>query len=216
MVAPGERHGRWTVLRLTIGAQKLAPCRCDCGTKRSVRVSHLVYGNTRSCGCLIGDTARTHGKSGTPEHRAWERMIARCYNQQHKAFKDYGARGITVAAVWRGPKGFARFLAHVGQRPTPQHSLDRYPNTNGAYKPGNVRWATRIEQNQNTRRTVRLTLDGKTQCVSAWARELGFNKKTISERLRRGWSARKALTTPTQPERAIEREIARSATRGEG
>lgn len=191
-VSKGERWGRWRVLRAAVNASSYAWCQCICGTKRYVRISHLIYGKSQSCGCLIGDTHRTHGQSGTVEYHAWERMISRCHNTKHKSYKNYGGRGVRVFTRWR--VSFEDFLAHVGLRPSPEHSLDRFPNHNGDYVPGNVRWATRIEQNQNTRRNVMLTFRGQTRCVSDWARVLNIGKKTISGRLERGWTVKKALT----------------------
>lgn len=194
-VSKGDTYGRWTVLRSASGAKNRARCHCTCGVKRRVRISNLIQKTSRSCGCLIGDTHRTHGQSGSIEYHTWERMITRCYSHNNKVFKNYGGRGVNVTKVWRGPDGFAAFLSHVGLRPSPKHSLDRYPNTNGNYEPGNVRWATRTEQNQNTRRNILLTFRGEIRCVSEWARITGIGKKTISGRLDRGWTAREALTT---------------------
>lgn len=196
-VAKGEKWNRWRVLRATTNASEYAWCRCACGTKKYVRVSNLIYGTSRSCGCLIGDTHRTHGQSqnGSSEYTAWEHMLGRCYNTNHRSFRLYGGRGIRVAKAWRGRGGFARFLAHVGPRPSTGHSLDRHPNRDGNYEPGNVRWATRKEQNQNTNRNVLLTFRGETHCISEWARIVGIGKKTLADRVKRGWSAKDALTT---------------------
>lgn len=118
-------------------------------------------------------------------------MISRCYNEKHHHYANYGGRGITVCQRWRD--SFAAFLADVGPRPSPQHSLDRYPDNNGNYEPGNVRWATRSEQQRNRRVNHLLTFQGKTQCVIAWAEELGINPVTIIARLRAGRTIEEAL-----------------------
>lgn len=91
-----------------------------------------------------------------PEFQALADAIQRCHNERHRAYRLYGARGIAVCDEWRGRGGFARFLAHIGPRPD-GCSLDRINNSRG-YEPGNVRWATPLEQAQNTRvfRGVRL------------------------------------------------------------
>jgi hypothetical protein len=138
---------------------------------------------------------RTHGLSKTAEHRTWERMLQRCYNDKHKAYGDYGGRGIKVCKKWRGRRGFSAFLAHVGPRPSPKHSIDRYPDKNGNYVRGNVRWATRTEQNRNTRKNVMLTFQGVTRCLSEWAEIVDIGKKTIADRLKRGWTVYEALNT---------------------
>jgi hypothetical protein len=81
---------------------------------------------------------------------SWSAMIQRCTNPKASKFKDYGARGIKVCARWR--KSFANFLADVGERPA-RKTLDRIKNE-GNYKPGNVRWATPLEQQRNKRRLL--------------------------------------------------------------
>lgn len=106
-----------------------------------------------------GSNLYKHGNvsthSPTPEYRAWLAMQQRCYYGKSKVYHNYGGRGIRVAEEWRGEGGFERFLERVGPKPTPQHTLDRYPDNNGNYEPGNVRWATHVEQSANRRPRTR-------------------------------------------------------------
>jgi hypothetical protein len=152
----GQRFHRWTAksfagMRGTAGA--FWACVCDCGTKRDVLTSNLTRGLTRSCGCHSKEvtSARNmvHGMSKTrPEYNAWLNMNKRCYNQNDPRFKWYGARGISVCDRWRN--NFVAFFEDMGPRPSPKHSIDR-ENNDGNYEPGNCRWAT-AKQQQNNRR----------------------------------------------------------------
>lgn len=96
------------------------------------------------------------GSGKSPEYRCWRWVMARCYNRKSRNYPRYGARGIRVCPEWR--RDFLAFFAHVGPRPSPQHSLDRFPDNDGNYEPGNVRWATAEEQARN-RSTSKLTLE---------------------------------------------------------
>ena len=93
-------------------------------------------------------TKRGSKANQTVEHRAWRQMKTRCSDPSSKDWKNYGERGIKVFDGWL--YDFPAFLAEVGLRPTADHSLDRI-NNEGNYEPGNVRWATRLEQRHNRR-----------------------------------------------------------------
>lgn len=117
-------------------------------------------------------------------------MIGRCTNQKRPDYQFYGGRGISVCRRWSD--SFGAFLSDMGTRPSAT-SLDRIDNSKG-YGPNNCRWTTKDQQMQNTRATRLLTLNGRTMGLSAWARDLGLNHSTISQRLRKGWSVERALS----------------------
>lgn len=160
-----RNFGRWTVIE-DLGwkpSGRRLLCRCECGTEKAVLSLNLKRGMSLSCGCLrvtrTAATKTTHGdcrsRSRSPEYAAYRDMLARCTYANRPAFKDYGARGIEVCARWRhgenGVGGYMCFLADMGRKPSPDLSLDRRDN-DGNYEPDNCRWATRTEQNNNTRR----------------------------------------------------------------
>jgi hypothetical protein len=98
---------------------------------------------------------------------------------------------------WR--ESFTAFLEDMGERPTPEHSIDRM-DTNGHYAPGNCRWATRLEQGRNTRRNRLITHHGVTQPLSAWVASTSLSYGVVLARLDKlGWSIEQALTTPVRP-----------------
>jgi hypothetical protein len=121
-----------------------------------------------------------HGMRNTGTYKSWRAMIDRCTNPKEKDRQNYLDRGITVCDRWRQ---FGPFYADMGERPEGM-SIDRIDNNKGYY-PDNCKWATREEQNGNTRKTPYLTYNGKTQSIAAWAEELGINKKTLKSRIRR-------------------------------
>ena len=119
----------------------------------------------------------THRMTGTPEHRAYWNMVGRCEDPTVDRFPVYGGRGISVCARWRA--NFADFLADMGLRPSPLHSIDRI-DVNGNYEPGNVRWALIRDQARNKRNNVQVTVDGVTMTAADWAAFLEFAGRAFS------------------------------------
>lgn len=134
---------------------------------------------------------------------AWISMKKRCYSPSNPSFNDYGKRGITVCDRWRNC--YSNFLDDVGRKPAPEYSIDRWPNNNGNYEPGNVRWAIIIDQQNNRRCTPFIEHNGASTPVSVLARTYGIDRQTLKQRLRNGWSAERALSTPVDKRKSKNR-----------
>ena len=118
-------------------------------------------------------------------------IIGRCYRGTDVHFKDYGARGIRVCDRWLG--SLDAFVADMGPRPTPGHSVERKDN-NGPYSPDNCTWATHIDQCQNTRATIRVVIEGREMSLAAAIRMVGkASYSTVYGRIARGQSPEDAL-----------------------
>lgn len=172
-------------------------CRCDCGALGRAKASDLVAGlsvRCKSCAQLVRNAAAGNNKSKHPLYVTWRDMIIRCTKPFATQYKYYGGRGIQVCSRWLS---FENFLADMVDRPSPQHSLDRFPNRDGNYEPGNVRWATAIEQGRNTRANLVLEYRGEALCASEWAARFGLVPGALYKRLELGWSVERALTTPS-------------------
>ena len=150
----GKRFGRLIALHtVSTKGRAIWLCRCDCGNTKTVRGTHLTQGLISSCKCLQTEFVipRKHGRSRSRVYRIWRDMLSRCHNENYPERHLYGGRGIEVCERWR--YSFENFLADMGE-PAPELSIDRFPNKDGNYEPGNCRWATAKEQAGNRRPPV--------------------------------------------------------------
>ncbi|KAB1068887.1 hypothetical protein [Methylobacterium planeticum] len=145
----GQTFGRLTVAAKgqIIGSVQTWVCDCVCGGSKIVSTSEIRRGNVASCGCLrVGNPTHGHaGRSASPTYRSWRAMLNRCGNPNSVDYPRYGGAGIAVCERW---SSFESFLADMGDRPEGK-TLDRHPDKNGNYEPGNCRWATPYEQVHN-------------------------------------------------------------------
>lgn len=193
----GRQFGRLRVVELShydVGSHW--HCYCSCGTTITVKLGNLQSGNTTSCGCFRKELFRslrtTHGRYRTPEHVSWMLMKGRCLNPNSDNFSNYGGRGIRVCDRWLSS---TNFLNDMGEKPTPNHSIERI-NNNGHYEPGNCRWATNTDQVRNRRVTIIITYRGVAKPLAVWADIFGISYKSISRRIGQGWPVDRALETP--------------------
>lgn len=169
-------------------------CECSCGDRRIIGDASLRTGiascwkckRTTSC---MGEASRF--REETTEHRIWRALKQRCLNKNCPAFPDYGGRGIAICERW---SDYRNFLSDMGRRPSKEHTIDRIDN-NRNYEPGNCRWATRIEQANNTRSCHLLTFNGETLSKAAWARKIGMQPGAFMYRIKK-FGLEKAITMP--------------------
>jgi hypothetical protein len=184
----GQTFGRLTVINRADNKNNCTRwnCVCECGKSRTIFSMHLLAGLTRSCGCfhsfIVRDHIKTHGASYTGEYAAWKNMKSRCFNPKYTRYNLYGARGITVHPEWT--TNFSDFFLHVGPRPRGS-TLDRI-DVNGNYEPGNVRWATRQQQQRNQQKSIYLTSQGETRHLREWAEIIGVSAPSIRLFMKKG------------------------------
>ncbi len=215
-VPPGKVFGRWTVIEEVESTRKPSgdpvrrfKCQCKCGTIGTPMLESLRSGHSRSCGCLqkevVSARAQTHGGSGTPEYKVWAGGVSRCTLPSATGYHRYGGRGIKVCEQWQGEGGFEAFLADMGLRPTPKHSIERIDN-NGDYCPENCCWATKRQQGANRRNNRIIEYDGMSLSLTEWADLYGLPAGAFRQRLvKLGWSMEDALHTPLQKQKKKQR-----------
>lgn len=195
----GMVFGRLTVVNMesrNYRGRAIWNCICTCGNTAEVLGDYLRSGDTKSCGCFKSDNAKSlytkHGKEPKSEYRIWYHLRSRCNNVSDAAYKNYGGRGIKVCDRWQGDNGFVYFLADMGKKPSPKHSIDRV-NNGGNYEPGNCRWATMKEQQNNRTNNRIIEYNGFKGTVSQAADNFNIKYNILRLRIGRGWEIERAI-----------------------
>jgi hypothetical protein len=158
-------------------------------------MSSLRDGGSGSCGCLHREKITTHGLWKNPLYVVWSRMMARCYDTKDKRYNRYGGRGITVCQEWHDVTSFVRDMFHGYEHGL---QIDREDNDAG-YSPDNCRWVDRGTQARNKSNIIKYDHNGQSMCLAEWSRFLNIPLSCLWDRLQRGWSVEKTLTTPSIP-----------------
>lgn len=192
----GQQFNSWTVIsdELSINRHVHLLCRCKCSYEGVIAGFSLVTGKSKQCTrCALRGhppNGRRHGLSRTKEYFAWSQMKSRCLNPAHNNWADYGGRGIRVHEPWAN--SFTAFLDDVGHAPSQRMTLDRI-NNDGHYEPGNCRWATYLQQEQNKRTSRFYDVRGEKMTIRDMSARFSVNPVTLYARLNYlGWSIERA------------------------
>ena len=197
----GKKYARLMVIERSgsnAHNKALWKCRCECGSEVTVIGSHLLNGNTHSCGCykrdITSERLSSHRKSRTRLYHIWKNMRQRCYNPNKPDYKYYGGKGIIVDERWSDYSCFEKWAVENGYNYN--LTIDRI-DLNGNYCPENCRWVTMTEQARNMSRNRIITYNGESHCLSEWGEILGISAKLLGQRINKyGWSIERAFTTP--------------------
>jgi hypothetical protein len=177
-------------------------CRCTCGQEVVVRGDRLRGGLRKSCArhghFWRPPTVRSPGLTlrYPAEYKVWRGMRERCERKNNASYSKYGGIGVRVCAFW---KEFKNFFESMGPRPSPAHSIDRYPDCRGNYEPLNCRWATKDEQKRNMRNNVWVEHEGERLLLIDLLERVHINKTVVRSRLNQSWSLADAITVPVRP-----------------
>lgn len=140
-------------------------------------------------------TRITHGDTGTRLYNIWNTMIRRCELPSAGSYKWYGGKGVSVCHEWR--TSYVNFKAWAKENGYKSNlTIDRI-DSNNDYCPGNCRWISMKEQQNNRCNNHIITFNGESHTLSQWAEIIGMSPKTLSRRIvDKGWSIERALTTP--------------------
>lgn len=169
---------------------------CACG-----REKHKASARCLHCWNVRGGGLCRKGSWQRLVVNRWRMMMRRCYNPEQRGYERYGGRGIVVCERWHD---VSAFVFDMGP-PPPGCTLDRKDN-DGPYSPENCRWATPVEQGNNTSRNRRLTIGGFTGTLTEHARRAGIDPWVFRDRIERGWTAEEAAREPVANQRRYMRD----------
>lgn len=185
----GQRFGRLVAIKLD--HIKIEPqttvhywlCKCDCGNTKVVRKVDMLRGKIKSCGCITKENAKNRAKHNyfyTKPYHVWHDIKQRCFNPNNKAYKNYGARGITLCKEWEDPKNFCEWAFANGYKEG--LTIDRI-DVNGNYEPNNCRWADMKTQLRNRRNNHYITFNNETHCITEWAEILNIPTRQVIKKI---------------------------------
>lgn len=207
-VESGKRFGKRVVLGIPFSRGRrsdgevdwVVVTKCDCGKLSVVLCGAIARGRSQECrSCSTSRTSLKHGDAvdggKTKLYGVWTSMHARCENEKHAGFRNYGGRGISVCEEWNDYPKFREWATDSGY--SIGLEIDRR-NNDGNYEPGNCRWVTKKQNNRNRRNNTRVTAFGETKCLKEWSedRRCVVHFFVLQHRIQDGWQPEDAISKP--------------------
>lgn len=181
----GKRFGMITVLERSeneIDGTARWKCVCDCGKIFTTRGTRLRAGKAMSCGCygasILSRKTKKHGMSNTRIYHTWNSMLERCYKEDGKSYKFYGAKGVEVCDQWKDFLSFYDWAVNNGYKE--DLTIERIDCT-GNYEPDNCKFISKKEQARNTRSNIRITTSDGYMTAAEVSRMLNVCPSTIEK-----------------------------------
>lgn len=173
----GTKTNRLTLLRMAEtnkdGLTGVFECDCEKKTIKEIPIRHIISENTTSCGCFKAENTRKirfkHGEIDTKLYSIWVDMKRRCYNPKRKDYQWYGLLGTLVYEKWKND--FLKFKEWAMANGYNENlTIDR-KNPNGHYEPDNCYWIPLSNQNDNKKKSIKITLFGETKTPKQWSKD---------------------------------------------
>lgn len=169
--------------------------KCSCGNEIVADKWNVKSGHSKHCKkCADKINGIIKRKERFFEKRLYSifySMKYRCYNKNSGSYKYYGQRGITICDEWKNDfKSFCEWAIKNGYDKNAKRgecTIDRI-DVNRNYCPENCRWVSVKEQSRNKRSNI--IINGL--CVADYF-ENNISKKTIYNRIRKGWDKKEAI-----------------------
>lgn len=184
----GDCFGVLTIIKEVKGKRRLFECQCLCGKSIIKRLDKLKSNDYKKCFC------NPHTKTKSRIYGIWKGIKNRCNNKTCSGYKNYGGRGISYDKKW---ETFEGFFKDMESGYSDDLCIDRIDN-NGNYCRKNCRWATKLQQDNNRRNNVFVTINGCTLTMANWARKTGISKNVIYSRFRKGMKPELVITLPVK------------------
>lgn len=156
---------------------------CECGNPGKYKLTLLKSGHTKSCGCLQTEAVKKsftkHGKCRSSIYKVWCGMKYRCDNSRSANYHNYGGRGIKICNEWESFPVFYDWAINNGY--SNKLEIDRI-NNDGNYSPDNCRFVTGKVNMRNSRKAVKITMNGMTKTIGEWCEFNGIRYGTYKNR----------------------------------
>jgi hypothetical protein len=174
---------------------------CECGVMKPVSLASIKYGTTTSCGCLLKEAiqkAQTkHGLSRHPLKSVWSSIKSRCYNENDGSYSNYGGRGVKMCPEWESDFiSFYTWCIDNGWKRGMDVDKDiKTPSGSGVlYSPEMCSIVSRQTNLRSKRNNHYIEYNGMVKCVSDWSDFLGVKRRTLYDRIKKGWPVERVLS----------------------